>query len=81
MDHLLQITLLLAVAVAIMIAFQRLHIPTSLAHQAVKVYWLEAGAPGNIPVTVMDARLRAASALRRALEQATKAVQRLAETP
>ncbi|MFZ5454380.1 MAG: cation:proton antiporter [Pseudomonadota bacterium] len=32
MDHLVQIILLLAVAVAIMIAFQRLHVPTSLGY-------------------------------------------------
>lgn len=51
------------------------------AYQAVKAHWLEAGATGNLPVTVMDARLRAASALRRALEQATKAARRLEETP
>lgn len=177
MDHLVQIILLLAVAVAIMIVFQRLHVPTSLgyllvglilgphtagptvyvaefkvlaefgvvfllfsiglayslpqlhamgevgeaatedapalefrdrsldllatlapeapadanardaalaaahqAYQALKAHWLEAGARGNIPVTEMDAYLRAASALRRALEQATKAAHRLNET-
>lgn len=50
------------------------------AYQAVKAHWLEAGAHGNIPVTAMDARLRAASALRRALEQAVKAARRLEET-
>jgi len=32
MDHLIQIILLLAVAVAIMVAFQRLHIPSSLGY-------------------------------------------------
>lgn len=32
MDHLVQIILLLAVSVAIMIAFQRLHVPTSLGY-------------------------------------------------
>ncbi len=32
MDHLVQIILLLAVAVAVMVAFQRLHIPTSLGY-------------------------------------------------
>lgn len=32
MDHLVQVILLLAVAVAIMIAFQRLHVPTSLGY-------------------------------------------------
>ena len=32
MDHLVQIILLLAVAVAIMVIFQRLHIPSSLGY-------------------------------------------------
>ena len=32
MDHLVQIILLLAVAVATMIVFQRLHVPTSLGY-------------------------------------------------
>lgn len=50
------------------------------AYQALKAHWLEAGARGNIPVIEMDAHLRAASALRRALEQATKAAHRLNET-
>lgn len=37
MDHLLQIILLLAVAVAIIVAFQRLHIPSSLGYLLVGV--------------------------------------------
>ena len=46
------------------------------AYHALKAHWLEAGATGIIPVTAMDAHLRAASALRRALEQLAKAAQR-----
>jgi len=46
------------------------------AYHALKAHWLEAGASGIIPVTGMDAYLRAASALRRALEQLAKAAQR-----
>lgn len=46
------------------------------AYHALKAHWLEAGATGMIPVTEMDALLRAASALRRALEQLVKAAQR-----
>jgi len=47
------------------------------AYQAVKAFWLESGATGRTKVSDMDARLRAASALRRALEQAFKAVGKL----
>jgi len=50
------------------------------AYQALKAYWLEAGVQGRIPVAGMDARLRAASALRRALEQATKATRTLSDS-
>lgn len=42
-------------------------------YQALKSQLLEAGAAGQLPVAVMDARLRAASALRRAIEQIDKA--------
>ncbi len=46
------------------------------AYQAAKAALLEAGAGGRLPVAAMDARLRAASSQRRALEQAAKAVLR-----
>lgn len=42
-------------------------------YQSVKAHLLEAGAQGLLPVTEMDARLRAASILRRALQQGSKA--------
>ena len=48
------------------------------AYQALKARLLEAGARSELPVAVMDARLRAASALRRAMEQAVKAARMLA---
>lgn len=48
------------------------------AYQALKAYLLTAGAQGRLPVKAMDARLRAASALRRALVQAVKAANLLA---
>ena len=48
------------------------------AYQALKAYLLRAGAQGRLPVAAMDARLRAASALRRALEQSAKAARMLA---
>lgn len=38
---------------------------------------LEAGAQGHLPVAEMDARLRAASATRRAVQQAAKAARLL----
>ncbi|MDP1613436.1 MAG: Na/Pi cotransporter family protein [Sulfuritalea sp.] len=50
------------------------------AYQALKAYLLAAGAQGRLPVSAMDARLRAASALRRALEQAVKAARMLTAT-
>lgn len=43
-------------------------------YQALKSRLLEAGARGRMPVAEMDARLRAASSMRRAIEQAVKAV-------
>jgi phosphate:Na+ symporter len=43
------------------------------AYQALKARLLEAGAQGQLPVAVMDAQLRSASNLRRALEQVAKA--------
>lgn len=49
------------------------------AYQVLKMHWLDAGAQGRITVADMDARLRAASALRRALEQATKVARKLDE--
>lgn len=49
------------------------------AYDALKNYWLQAGANGIVPVAEMDARLRAASATRRALEQLVKAAQRQKE--
>jgi phosphate:Na+ symporter len=42
-------------------------------YQMLKVELLEAGAQGRLPVADMDARLRAASAIRRAVQQAAKA--------
>ncbi|MDP1652754.1 MAG: Na/Pi symporter, partial [Rhodocyclaceae bacterium] len=48
------------------------------AYQALKADLLAAGAEGRLPVATMDARLRAASALRRALEQSAKAAHLLA---
>ena len=47
------------------------------AYQALKAALLEAGAQARLPVAIMDARLRGASALRRAVEQAAKAAQQL----
>ncbi len=47
-------------------------------YQILKAELLEAGAQGQLPVGDMDARLRAASALRRALQQAVKAARMLA---
>ena len=49
------------------------------AYQALKAHLLAAGAAGQLPVTGMDARLRAASSLRRALEQTAKAARLLNE--
>lgn len=46
-------------------------------YQALKADLLEAGAQDRLPLTAMDARLRAASAYRRALQQAAKAAARL----
>jgi phosphate:Na+ symporter len=43
-------------------------------YQSLKAWLLEAGAHGHMPVPEMDARLRAASATRRAMQQAVKAV-------
>ena len=51
-------------------------------YQMLKVELLEAGAQGRLPVADMDARLRAASAVRRAVQQAVKAARLLgAKTP
>ena len=47
--------------------------PFEAAYQRHKAELLEAGAQGRLGVVTMDAQLRAASALRRAVEQATKA--------
>jgi phosphate:Na+ symporter len=49
------------------------------AYQALKAHLLATGAVGQLPVTRMDARLRAASSLRRALEQTAKAARLLNE--
>lgn len=46
-------------------------------YQTLKADLLAAGAQGRLPVAEMDARLRAASALRRALEQSVKAARLL----
>jgi len=53
--------------------------PFEAAYQRHKAELLEAGAQGNIGVAAMDAQLRAASALRRAMEQAAKALRLLAD--
>jgi len=45
--------------------------------QMLKAHLLEAGAQGHLPVPEMDARLRSASATRRALQQAVKAMRLL----
>ena len=50
------------------------------AYQALKAHWLEAGAAGSVPVGQMDLLLRAASAQRRAMEQAVKAT-RIVQNP
>lgn len=51
-------------------------------YQALKSHLLEAGAQGLMPVVEMDARLRAASVTRRAVQQAAKAARLLDdETP
>ena len=42
-------------------------------YQSLKSHLLEAGAQGQLPVDEMDARLRAAGAIRRAMQQAVKA--------
>jgi len=47
-------------------------------YQRLKAALLEAGAQARLPVAAMDAHLRGASALRRAMEQAAKAAQLLA---
>jgi phosphate:Na+ symporter len=49
------------------------------AYQPLKAALLAAGAEGHLPLAAMDARLRAASALHRALQQAVKAVRLDAE--
>ncbi len=46
-------------------------------YQSLKSWLLQAGAQGHLPVAEMDARLRAASATRRAMQQAIKAVRLL----
>lgn len=46
-------------------------------YQILKAELLEAGVQGRLAVTDMDARLRAASAIRRAMQQAAKAAQLL----
>jgi phosphate:Na+ symporter len=48
-------------------------------YQQLKAALLDAGARGELPLAAMDARLRAASALRRAAEQATKAARLCAQ--
>ncbi|WP_119290333.1 Na/Pi cotransporter family protein [Azohydromonas sediminis] len=55
-------------------AIDRLLEATENAYQSLKAALLAAGADGRLPLSAMDARLRAASALRRALQQAVKAV-------
>ena len=47
------------------------------SYQPLKSWLLAAGAQGRLPVAEMDARLRAASATRRAMQQAVKAVRLL----
>ena len=54
-------------------AVERLLAAMENAYQPLKAALLAAGAAGRMPLAVMDERLRAASALRRALQQAVKA--------
>jgi len=51
------------------------------AYQTLKAALLASGAQGLLPVAAMDARLRAASALRRSLQQAAKAAHLLRAAP
>ncbi len=50
-------------------------------YQSLKSHLLEAGARGELPVIEMESRLRAASMMRRAIEQAVKAAIMLAAAP
>lgn len=51
------------------------------AYQGLKAELLAAGAQGQVPVAAMDAQLRGASALRRAIEQCAKAQRTLEALP
>lgn len=53
---------------------------TESAYHTLKAALLQAGAQGDLSVDAMDAQLRAASALRRALEQCAKAARMLGAT-
>jgi phosphate:Na+ symporter len=50
-------------------------------YQTLKSHFLEAGARGDLPVMEMESRLRAASMMRRAIEQAVKAAIMLSAAP
>lgn len=52
-----------------------------IAYQAYKVHLLHAGTGGQLPVLEMDAMLRSASSLRRALQQAAKGTSMLHSLP
>jgi phosphate:Na+ symporter len=50
-------------------------------YQSLKSHLLAAGARGELPVMEMESRLRAASMMRRAIEQAVKAAVMLGDGP
>jgi hypothetical protein len=55
--------------------------PFEQAYQELKAELLAAGTQGQLPVAAMDAQLRGASALRRAIEQCAKAQRTLGALP
>jgi phosphate:Na+ symporter len=55
--------------------------PFTLAYERLKAELLAAGTQAQLPVAAMDAQLRGASALRRAVEQCAKAQRSLVESP
>jgi phosphate:Na+ symporter len=55
--------------------------PFALAYERLKAELLAAGTQAQLPVAAMDAQLRGASALRRAVEQCAKAQRSLVESP
>jgi hypothetical protein len=55
--------------------------PFTLAYERLKAELLTAGTQAQLPVAAMDAQLRGASALRRAVEQCAKAQRSLVGSP